>query len=63
MSFAEWKKKSKLFKELKDRAVRHGIPYEEACQAAYKAGQRDSKPMQVEVDFSNKTINQFLQGR
>ena len=40
MSFADWKKRSKLFLGYIDRAEREGIGLAECCQAAYKAGER-----------------------
>lgn len=43
MAFADWKKRSNLFKSFAERSERLGIPYEEVMQAAYKAGQRDGK--------------------
>lgn len=43
MSFADWKKRSKLYQTFVSRAVRYGIGYEEVAQAAYKAGERDGR--------------------
>ena len=43
MTFADWKKKSKVFGTLKERAERYGIGFQEACQAAYKAGERQGR--------------------
>ena len=41
MTFAEWKKRSKLFVAFKDSAERYGLRYEEVARAAYKAGERE----------------------
>ena len=43
MTFADWKKKSKVFGMLKERAERCGIGFQEGCQAAYKAGERQGR--------------------
>ena len=43
MSFADWKKRSKLYQTFKSRAERFGIGYDEVAQAAYKAGERDGR--------------------
>jgi hypothetical protein len=42
-SFAEWKKRSKLFNAFRDRSIRAGIGLHECCQAAYKAGERKGR--------------------
>ena len=41
MSFAKWKKRSKVFLAYRLRSDRHWIDIEPALAAAYKAGQRD----------------------
>ena len=43
MSFANWKKKSYLYNLCKDRAELEGIGYEDACHAAYRAGERQGR--------------------
>lgn len=43
MSFADWKKRSKLYQAFKSRAERFGIGYDEVAHAAYKAGERDGR--------------------
>lgn len=40
MTFAEWKKKSKVFGLFRERAENYGIGLQECCHAAYKAGER-----------------------
>lgn len=41
MSFADWKKRSRVYKETIDRNMFAWPDIEDACAAAYKAGQRD----------------------
>ena len=43
MTFADWKKTSKVFGMFKDRADNYGIGLAECCQAAYKAGERQGR--------------------
>ena len=43
MTFADWKKTSKLFRIFRDRADNYGIGLSECCQAAYKAGEREGR--------------------
>lgn len=43
MTFAEWKKKSRVFGMFRDRADNYGIGLQECCQAAYKAGERQGR--------------------
>ena len=43
MSFATWKNESYLYKLCTDRAAQYGIVYEDICQAAYKAGERQGR--------------------
>lgn len=43
MTFAEWKKKSKVFGLFRSRADNYGIGLTECCQAAYKAGERQGR--------------------
>ena len=49
MSFADWKKRSKLLATFRDRAERFGIGYEEILRAAYKAGERDGRKQVEDV--------------
>lgn len=41
MAFADWKKRSRVYKETIDRNMFAWPDIEDACAAAYKAGQRD----------------------
>jgi len=44
MSFADWKKRSKQFTDLYGRfGQAHLVAIETACQAAYKAGERQGR--------------------
>lgn len=43
MSFADWKKNSKVYAMFCDRADNYGIGLAECCQAAYKAGERQGR--------------------
>ena len=43
MSFANWKNDSNLYKLYKDRVERYGTGYQDVCQAAYKAGERQGR--------------------
>ena len=43
MTFAEWKKRSKVFLMFRDRAENYGIGLNNCCQAAYKAGERQGR--------------------
>lgn len=49
MSFADWKKRSKLYQVFKDRAIRYGIGYEEVARAAFKAGEREGRKDTEEI--------------
>lgn len=46
-SFADWKKRSKLFKDFKANVVWWG--HTEVCEAAYKAGERAERKHIYEV--------------
>ena len=52
MSFANWKKKSKVFYTWKRRADNYGIDLNECCMAAYKAGMREG--MDIAVDAARR---------
>lgn len=43
MTFADWKKTSKVFGMFKARAENYGIGLQECCHAAYKAGERQGR--------------------
>jgi hypothetical protein len=43
MTFADWKKTSKVFCMFKNSAENYGIGLVECCQAAYKAGERQGR--------------------
>ena len=43
MSFAEWKKRSEAFKNVMDYSVPTDDNIHRACQAAYKAGERQGR--------------------
>lgn len=46
-TFAEWKKRSKLFKSVRIRNNPNDI--DESCQAAYKAGERQGREDAEEI--------------
>lgn len=60
MSFADWKKRSKLFAAYKDRSQREGIALEEACAAAYKAGEREGIKVAEAVAMNAIMLRQKL---
>ena len=55
MSFADWKKRSKLFCDVTVRCMPARFDIERACQAAYKAGERDGRQQAESV--AEKAIN------
>ncbi len=51
MGFADWKKRSKRYKEISEslRGLGQSGLLEEICQAAYKAGERDGRKQVEDV--------------
>lgn len=64
MTFANWKKRSKLFQAYFDRSEREGIALEDACASAYKAGQRDKmKVTEASLEKAYPHLRVKLRGR
>ena len=60
MTFADWKKRSKLFAAYKDGSEREGIALEAACAAAYKAGEREGMKIAEAVAMNAIILRQKL---
>jgi hypothetical protein len=60
MSFANWKKRSKLFQMVIKRVGMERLYVEDVAAAAYKAGQRDA--MKVAEEIAKNAIL-YLQGK
>jgi hypothetical protein len=63
MTFAEWKKKSKVFSMFRDRADNYGIGLQECCQAAYKAGERQGRKDAEEMARRAIELSEMLKRR
>lgn len=60
MAFADWKKRSKLFKAYNERSKREGFALEEACAAAYKAGEREGRKVAEKMAMNAIALRQKL---
>ena len=62
MAFSDWKKRSNVYKETISRHKFAWPDIEDACAAAYKAGQRDGMKV-AEVIAQNAIVLRFKRGQ
>ena len=62
MSFAKWKNDSNLYKAYREQAARYGIGYQDVCQAAYKAGERQGRKDTEEMAKRAIELREFWDG-